>query len=446
MKKVDLIDIMILYGIFSALSRNIRKILDYRFGFGENDFFPNRERVFVMKILVVNAGSSSLKYQLLDMTDESVIAKGNCDRIGIGGHISHKTGDGRSIEADCDFPTHTEAFEKLVEVLTSGDGKVIDSMSEISAVGHRAVHGGEYFKETCIATDEVINKIDELRELAPVHNHAHVLAIRACKKVLPEGVPQVAVFDTAFHSTMPRKAYLYGLPYECYEELHVRKYGFHGTSHRFVSAKLAKLMGKDIKDLKIVSCHLGNGSSITAVDGGKSVDTTMGFTPLDGLIMGTRCGSVDPSAIDYVEKKKGFTPDEMTEYMNKKSGFLGISGVSSDNRDISAAAAEGNERCKMVNEMFAYEIKKYIGSYAAAMGGIDAVLFTGGIGENDAPTRANACEGLEFLGIKIDPERNKVRGKDAKISTDDSKVEVWVVPTNEELLIARDTLEIVKNM
>ena len=396
-----------------------------------------------MKILVVNAGSSSLKYQLLDMTNEAVIAKGNADRIGIGGHISHKTGDGRSFEADCDFPTHTEAFEKLVEVLTTGDAKVIDSMDEISAVGHRVVQGAEVFKETCIATDEVIDKIDELAELAPVHNHPHALALRACKAVLPEGVPQVVVFDTAFHSTMPKKAYLFGLPYEDYENYHVRKYGFHGTSHRFVSAELARLMGKDIKDLKIISCHLGNGSSITAVDGGKSVDTSMGFTPLDGLTMGTRCGAVDPSAVEYVAKKHGFDHDQMTAYMNKQSGFLGISGVSSDNRDICAAAAQGNERAAIVNEKFAYEIKRYIGAYAAAMGGVDAVLFTGGIGENDAPTRANACEGLEFMGIKIDPERNKTRGENKKISTDDSKVEVWVVPTNEELLIARDTLAIV---
>ena len=396
-----------------------------------------------MKILVVNAGSSSLKYQLLDMTDESVIAKGNADRIGIGGHISHKTGDGRSFEADCDFPTHTEAFEKLVEVLTTGDAKVIDSMSEIGAVGHRIVQGAEVFKETCLATDEVIDKIDALAELAPVHNHPHALALRACKKVIPEGTPQVVVFDTAFHSTMPKKAYLYGLPYEDYEKYHVRKYGFHGTSHRFVSAELARLMGRDIKDLKIVSCHLGNGSSITAVDGGKSVDTSMGFTPLDGLTMGTRSGAVDPSAVEFIAKKHGFDPDQMTNYLNKQSGFLGISGVSSDNRDVSAAAAEGNERAAIVNEMFSYEIKKYIGSYAAAMGGVDAVLFTGGIGENDAPTRANSCAGLEFMGIKIDPERNKVRGEAKKISTDDSKVEVWVVPTNEELLIARDTLALV---
>lgn len=399
-----------------------------------------------MKILVVNAGSSSLKYQLLDMTDESVIAKGNCDRIGIDGHVSAKTGDGRSFDADCSFPTHTEAFEKLVEVLTSGETKVIDSMAEISAVGHRIVHGGEDFHETCFATDEVIDRIDELSELAPVHNHPHALALRACKKVLPEGVPQVVVFDTAFHSTMPRKAYLYGLPYECYEDLHVRKYGFHGTSHRYVSSELAKVMGKDIKDLKIVSCHLGNGSSITAVNGGQSIDTTMGFTPLDGLIMGTRCGSVDPSAIDYVEKKKGFSPDEMTAYMNKKSGFLGLSGIGSDNRDITAAAEAGNERAKMVGEIFCYQIKKYIGSYAAAMNGVDAVIFTGGIGENAADIRETACSNLDVLGIKIDPEANKVRGKLAKISAEDSKAQVWVIPTNEELLIARDTLELVSKL
>ncbi|MGN0622591.1 MAG: acetate/propionate family kinase [Oscillospiraceae bacterium] len=399
-----------------------------------------------MKILVVNAGSSSLKYQLLDMTDESVIAKGNCDRIGIDGHVSAKTGDGRSFDADCSFPTHTEAFEKLVEVLTSGETKVIDSMAEISAVGHRIVHGGEDFHETCLATDEVIDRIDELSELAPVHNHPHALALRACKKVLPEGVPQVVVFDTAFHSTMPRKAYLYGLPYECYEDLHVRKYGFHGTSHRYVSSELAKVMGKDIKDLKIVSCHLGNGSSITAVNGGQSVDTTMGFTPLDGLIMGTRCGSVDPSAIDYVEKKKGFSPDEMTAYMNKESGFLGLSGIGSDNRDITAAAEAGNERAKMVGEIFCYQIKKYIGSYAAAMNGVDAVIFTGGIGENAPDVRETACSDLDVLGIKIDPEANKVRGKLTKISAEDSKAQVWVIPTNEELLIARDTLELVSKL
>lgn len=396
-----------------------------------------------MKILVVNAGSSSLKYQLLDMKDESVIAKGNCDRIGIDGHVSAKTGDGRHIEEDCSFPTHTEAFEKLVEVLTSGETKVIDSMSEISAVGHRIVQGAEVFKVTCLVTDEVIDQIDALAELAPVHNHPHALALRACKAVIPAGTPQVVVFDTAFHSTMPRKAYLYGLPYECYTDLHVRKYGFHGTSHRFVSGELARVMGKPIEELKIVSCHLGNGSSITAINGGKSVDTSMGFTPLDGLVMGTRCGSVDPSAVDYVEKRMGFTPDQMTEYMNKKSGFLGLSGIGSDNRDIQAAASEGNERALIVSEIFAYQIKKFIGSYAAAMNGLDAVIFTGGIGENAPEVRAAACSNLDILGIHIDAEKNLCRGILKEISTDDSKTKVYVIPTNEELLIARDTLALV---
>lgn len=398
-----------------------------------------------MLILVVNAGSSSLKYQLLNMDDESVIAKGNCDRIGIDGHISHKTFDGRKVETECSFPTHTEAFAKLVEVLTTGEASVIKSMSEISAVGHRIVQGAEVFDKTTLVTDEVIDKIDEMKELAPVHNHAHALALRACRKVLPEGVPMVAVFDTAFHQTMPEKAFMFGLPYEDYENYHVRKYGFHGTSHRFVSHALADAMGKDIKDLKIVSCHLGNGSSITAVNGGKSVDTSMGFTPLDGVLMGTRTGAVDPSAVTYIQEKHGFSAAEMSEYMNKKSGFLGISGISSDNRDITAAAEKGDKRAILASEMLQYQIKKYIGSYAAAMNGLDAVLFTGGIGENAWEVREGVCKDMEFFGIRIDTEKNKsTRGELIKISTPDSKVEVWIVPTNEELLIARDTLAMIK--
>ncbi|MGN0688877.1 MAG: acetate/propionate family kinase [Oscillospiraceae bacterium] len=397
-----------------------------------------------MIILVVNAGSSSLKYQLLNMDNEEVIAKGNADRIGIGGHISHKTFDGRTVDMDCDFPTHTEAFEKLVEVLTTGDASVIKSMSEISAVGHRIVQGAEIFTKSVLVTDEVIQQIDDLQELAPVHNHPHALALWACKKVIPESVPQVVVFDTGFHQTMPPKAYMFGLPYECYKDFSVRKYGFHGTSHRFVSQRLAEAMGKDIKDLKIVSCHLGNGSSITAVDGGKSVDTSMGFTPLDGVIMGTRSGCVDPSAVTFVQKKLGLSASEMSEYLNKKSGFLGISGVSSDNRDITKAAEEGNERAILAGDMLVYQIKKYIGSYAAAMNGLDAVLFTGGIGENATDVRERVCADMSFFGIEIDNELNStIRGKLQKISTDSSKVEVWVVPTNEELLIARDTLALI---
>lgn len=397
-----------------------------------------------MIILVVNAGSSSLKYQLINMDDESVIAKGNCDRIGIDGHISHKTSDGRAYDADCSFPTHTEAFEKLVETLTTGDAAVIKSMDEISAVGHRIVQGAEVFDKTTLVTDEVIQKIDDLQELAPVHNHPHALALWACKKVIPENVPQVVVFDTAFHQTMPPEAYMYGLPYDDYEKYHVRKYGFHGTSHRFVSAALAEAMGKDIKNLKIVSCHLGNGSSITAVKGGQSIDTSMGFTPLDGVVMGTRTGSVDPSAVTFVAEKHGFTPKEMSDYMNKKSGFLGVSGVSSDNRDITDAAHHGDSRAQLVTDMLVYEIKKYIGSYAAAMNGLDAVIFTGGIGENAYDIRAAVCKDMDFFGIKLDESVNDgLRGKLTKISAADSKVEVWVVPTNEELLIARDTLALI---
>ncbi len=396
-----------------------------------------------MKILVVNAGSSSLKYQLLDMEDESVIAKGNCDRIGIDGHISHKTFDGRSYAADCDFPTHTEAFEKLVEVLTTGDAAVISSMSEISAVGHRIVQGAEVFDKPCLVTEEIIDKIDELRDLAPVHNHAHALALRACTKVIPETTPQVAVFDTAFHQTMPKKAFMYGLPYEDYENYGVRKYGFHGTSHRFVSAKYAKETGKSLEGLNIVTCHLGNGSSVTAVKDGKSIDTSMGFTPLDGLLMGTRTGAIDPSAVTFVAEKHGFTAAEMSDYMNKKSGFLGISGVSSDNRDISDAADHGNERAQLAKEMLVYDIKKYIGSYAAVMNGLDVVIFTGGIGENAPDVRVDVCADMDVFGIKIDEKVNDCKGKLVKISTEDSKVEVWVIPTNEELLIARDTLELV---
>lgn len=397
-----------------------------------------------MIILVVNAGSSSLKYQLIDMDDEKVIAKGNCDRIGIDGHISHKTFDGRTLDEDCSFPTHTEAFEKLTDTLLNSDASVIKSMSEISAVGHRIVQGAEIFSETTLVTDEVIEKIDDLAELAPVHNHAHALALRACKKVFDPSVPQAAVFDTAFHQSMPPKAYMYGIPYEDYEKYHVRKYGFHGTSHRFVSMALANAMGKDLKDLKVVSCHLGNGSSITAIENGKSIDTSMGFTPLDGVIMGTRSGAIDASAVTYLEKKLNFSPDEMSNYLNKQCGFLGVSHVSSDNREIYAAIHDGDKKAQLTADMLRYEIKKFIGAYTAVMNGLDALIFTGGIGENSWEVRDGVCSNVDYLGIEIDHELNKnVRGTLTKISTADSKVEVWVIPTNEELLIARDTLALI---
>lgn len=396
-----------------------------------------------MMILVINAGSSSLKFQLLDMTDESVLAKGNCDRIGIGGHISYKTADGRGLDEDCDFPTHAEAVKKLVEVLTTGSTKVIDSMDQVNAIGHRIVHGGEEFSKAVRVTPEVVEKIDALSELAPVHNHGSATAISVCMELLPK-TPMAVVFDTAFHQTMPRKAYMMGLPYEDYEEYHVRKYGFHGTSHRFVSRAVAKAAGRDVNDIKIISCHMGNGSSISAINKGECVDTSMGFTPLDGLLMGTRCGSVDPSVVTYIMDKKGFTPSQMSDYMNKKSGLLGVSGVSSDNRDVSAAAAEGNERARLANEMLVYQAKKLVGAYAAVMNGVDIILFTGGIGENDGATRSGVCADMDYLGVKLDEDINKgVHGKLTKISAPDSKVEVWVVPTNEELLIARDTMAVV---
>ena len=399
-----------------------------------------------MKILVINAGSSSLKYQLINMDNDEVIAKGNCERIGIDGRITHKTASGYSVTEDCSFPTHTEAFEKVIEKLTSGDGKVVDSVSEISAVGHRVVQGGDIFSKSVIATDEVIDQIEKLSPLAPLHNPAHVLALRACRKVVGDNVPMVVVFDTAFHQTMPSKAFMYGLPYEDYEKYSIRKYGFHGTSHRFVSADFAKRIGKPLDQLKMVTCHLGNGSSITAVDCGKSVDTTMGFTPLDGVIMGTRCGAIDASAVLYLMEKTGMNASEMSNYLNKKCGFFGITGGKSDNRDIEAGVAAGDERCALASNMLGYEIKKQIGAYAAAMGGLDAVVFTGGIGENAIGIRKLACSGLEFLGIKLDEERNvALNHGEGRISTDDSKVEVWIVPTNEELLIAMDTQALVGN-
>ena len=400
-----------------------------------------------MKILVSNAGSSSLKYQLINMDDGQVIAKGVCGRIGIGGEISHKTFDGRKFESDCDFPTHTEAFQKVVELLISKEYGVIQSMDEISAVGHRVVQGAEYFSESVLITPEVIDVIRKVSDLAPLHNPAHILAIQACEKVLDPSTPQVAVFDTAFHQTMPPKAFLYGVPYEYYEKYNIRKFGFHGTSHRFVSNRLAALLGKDIKDLKIITCHLGNGSSITAIDGGKSVDTTMGFTPLDGLLMGTRSGAVDPSVVTYIMEKENLTPAQMSDLLNKKSGYLGVSGVSSDDRDLKAAAEEGNKRAQITKEIQSYQIKQYIGSYAAAMGGVDAIVFTGGIGEHNAELRYNVCSDMEFMGIAIDADKNEeMNAKEAKVSAENSKVQVWVIPTNEELLIAQDTEKIVNGL
>lgn len=400
-----------------------------------------------MKVLVVNAGSSSMKYQLFNMETEEMIAKGNCERIGTDGFIGHKTADGREYEAEIAMPTHSEAFEALVYALTESDAKVIDSMKEISAVGHRVVQGGSIFKESCLVTDKVIEDIESLIPLAPLHNSAHALGIKACRKALGEDVPQVVVFDTSFHSTMPEKAFIFGVPYDMYEKYAIRRYGFHGTSHRYVSDKVAELEGKDKKDMKIVTCHLGNGSSITAIKDGKVIDTSMGLTPLDGIIMGTRSGTLDPSVVTFIAEKENMTPAQMSDYLNKKSGFLGISGVSNDNRDVTEAAEAGNKRAQLALDILHYQIAKFVGGYTAAMGGLDALVFTGGIGENNYITREIVSEYMSYLGCEIDKEynkaHNKIKGKDIKISTSNSKVAVYAISTNEELVIARDTMAIV---
>ena len=396
-----------------------------------------------MKIFVVNAGSSSLKYQLIDMENEQVLAKGLCERIGVSGAISHKAADGRTYSADTAMPTHSEAFEAVVYALSKSEAKVIDSFDEISAIGLRIVQGGSIFPESCLITPDVLSKIEELGALAPLHNPAHVLAIRACIKTFGEEIPQIAVFDTSFHQTMPAKAYMYPIPYEYYEKYGVRRYGAHGTSHRFVSDRVAALENKDKSQVKIITCHLGNGCSITAIKDGVCVDTSMGFTPLDGFMMGTRSGTVDPSALTYIAEKENLSPADVNRICNKESGMLGISGVSNDNRDIAAAAEAGNKRAQLAVDMQRYEILKFVGSYIAAMNGVDAIAFTGGIGENDPGLRKTVCESLEFVGVKLDEEKNQLRGQEVKISTEDSRVNVYVIPTNEELAIARDTLAII---
>lgn len=407
-----------------------------------------------MKVLVINAGSSSLKYQLIDMENEQLIAKGICERVKdvTKSCISytHYTANGKVAAKDVPVPmeNHTAAFHEVKNVLTTGETKVIDDISEITAVGHRVVQGGALFNKSVLIDQSVIDGIESLCDLAPLHNPAHLEGIRASIALFGPNVPQVAVFDNAFHSTMPPEAYMYGLPYEYYEKYGIRKYGFHGTSHRFVSARCAEVMGRPIEELKIVTCHLGNGSSITAVKNGKVIDTSMGLTPLDGEIMGTRTGAIDASAVLYVMKKENKSVTEMEELLNKKSGILGISGLSSDDRDVKKAAAEGNERAKLARGIQIYEIKKFIGAYTAAMDGIDAIVFTGGIGENAEDMRATVCDGLSYLGIEIDKPYNStlVKGAEGEISTKNSKVRVFVLPTNEELLIARDTRDIVNSL
>ena len=397
-----------------------------------------------MKILVVNAGSSSLKYQLIDMETEAVLAKGGCERIGIPGSVLKAKGNGREKVYEQEMPNHKVAIELVLSALTDSEIGVIKSMDEIGAVGHRIVASGEYFKKTTLVTPEVLKTLEEKTfELAPLHNPAAATGLRACMEVMPN-TPMTLVFDSSFHQTMPEKAYLYGIKYEDYKQYGVRKYGAHGTSHKFVSQEAAKYLGKKPEELKIVTCHLGNGSSITAVDGGKCVDTSMGFTPLAGVLMGTRSGDIDASAVEFLARKKGLSHAEIVTYLTKECGVAGISGVSSDFRDLEAGAEKGNERCKLALEMFSYQTKKFVGAYAAVMGGLDCIVFTAGIGENTPIVREGVCEGLEFLGVKLDKKANEAKnnGSIREISAKDSKVKVLVIPTNEELVIARETAEL----
>ncbi|QNO16371.1 acetate kinase [Alkalicella caledoniensis] len=397
-----------------------------------------------MKILVVNCGSSSLKYQLVDMNGEQVLAKGLVERIGLDGSLLvHEKGDEDKVKLPNEIPNHKIAIGLVIDTLVDPNLGVLSDIKEIEAVGHRVVHAGEEFAGSVLITDAVMNALNKCIELAPLHNPPNIMGIEACAEVLP-GVKQVGVFDTAFHQTMPKKSFLYGLPYEAYENHSVRRYGFHGTSHKYVAQEAAKMLGKDIADLKIITCHLGNGASVAAIDGGISVDTSMGFTPLEGLVMGTRCGDIDPAIIPFIMNKEGLDINGVNDYLNKKSGVLGISGVSSDFRDIENAAGQGNERAQLALDIFAQRVKKYIGAYAAVLGGVDAVVFTAGLGENSPETRETVLADFEFLGIEIDTAKNKVRGKATNFSKDGSKVQALVIPTNEELMIARDTQSIVK--
>ena len=401
-----------------------------------------------MNVLVINAGSSSLKYQLFDTTSLSVLAKGNCERIGIeGSRIIHKTAGKDEYIKNAVLNNHSEATALLVETLLDKEHGCISSVSEIEAIGHRVVHGGPYFTQSMLLTDDVMETLEKCVSYAPLHTPAHIMGIKGCTAVMKD-TPQVLVFDTAFHQTMEKEAYMYGVSYDLYEEYGVRRYGAHGTSHRYVSAEMEKLMPNNMTDKRIVTCHIGNGSSISAVKNGRCVDTSMGFTPLEGLIMGTRSGTIDPAIVPFIMEKRGMSASEVDNYLNKKCGLDGISGVGSDSRDVEAAMKAGNERAKLAFDMLCYQIKKYVGSYSAAMGGVDAIVFTAGIGEHTPYIRENALSDLEFLGIKIDPSRNNFGHSNVpvKISADDSRVLVYVIPTNEELVIASDTEKIVSSI
>ena len=395
-----------------------------------------------MNVLVINCGSSSLKFQLINSDTEAVLAKGLCERIGIDGRLTYQPEGGEKTTEDKAMPTHTEAIQFVIDALTDAERGVVGSLEEIGAVGHRVVHGGEKFASSTVITAEVLKAIEECNDLAPLHNPANLIGIAACQKLMP-GTPMVAVFDTAFHQTMPEKAYMYGLPYEYYDKYKVRRYGFHGTSHSFVSKRTAEILGESYDNLKTIVCHLGNGASICAVENGKSVDTSMGLTPLEGLVMGTRSGDIDPAILEFLAKKEDMDITALMNMLNKKSGVQGMSGLSSDFRDLAAGAAEGNKRAQTALDVFCYRVAKYVGSYTAAMNGVDAIAFTAGIGENDGYVREQVCKYLGYLGIEIDAEANKKRGEEVVISTPNSKVKVLVVPTNEELAIARETVALV---
>lgn len=399
-----------------------------------------------MNVLVVNCGSSSLKYQLIDMDNEAVLAKGQFEKIGAEDAIfTHKRPDAEKLERVEPILDHKQALKILLDILVDAEFGVISSMDEIDAVGHRVVHGAEKFADSVLITPAVMEALEECAKIAPLHNPPNIQGIEACEAIMPK-VPQVAVFDTAFHQTMPAEAFLYGLPYEAYTELGVRRYGFHGTSHKYVAQRVAELMGKHMSDLRIISCHLGNGSSVSAIKAGRSIDTSMGFTPLSGLIMGTRCGDIDPAIVPFLMDKWDMTYHEIDAIMNKKSGVLGISGVSNDFRVIEEAAEEGNKRAQLALDMFHYKVRSTIGAYAAVMGGVDVIVFTAGIGENGIGNRDAICNGLEYLGTRLDRERNNVRGKETEISVEGSKVKIFIVPTNEEIMIARDTKRITSSL
>ena len=395
-----------------------------------------------MNVLVINCGSSSLKFQLINSDTEAVLAKGLCERIGIDGRLTYQPAGGEKETTDKPMPTHTEAIQFVINALTDAETGVVASLDEIGAVGHRVVHGGEKFASSALITEEMIKAVEECNDLAPLHNPANLIGIRACQELMPN-VPMVGVFDTAFHQTMPEKAYMYGIPYEYYDKYKVRRYGFHGTSHSFVSKRTAEFLGRAYDDTKTIVCHLGNGASICAVLNGKSVDTSMGLTPLEGLVMGTRSGDVDPGALEFLAKKEGLDITGLLNMLNKKSGVHGLSGISSDFRDLAAGAEAGNKQAQIAIEVFAYRVAKYVGSYVAAMNGVDAITFTAGIGENDGSIREKVCSYLGYLGITIDKEANSKRGEEIVISTADSKVKVLVIPTNEELAIARETVALV---